>query len=611
MANPNQALIDYSNSLSALLYYDFSLDNYDAVNDWYPAAGTSVEKDNANGSFEPNETHFFSSGVDSDLVGRVNLNTDYYMPSMVFLFKPKEIRSGCIIDLGVGSGGTTQLSRVYMNSNGTLTVSTDYGNTEFITENALVIDEFSIIAITTNGSGSYIVYGSVNNPYIETFSSPNRLEDYVIVGIGSTRSRALELSLEGYYFHLNSTALSQEQAIEFGKLLGVYGSLTIQSNLESTRLQTVVALTNTRKFDANSEVPENTNEISIILRSKNGTLVEFFAFDTDSESSLLTTGEVIPDPTEPLVFNQVSGGGGDPGTGLIAHIAGTVNIDGTAAEREVIVISDDPNGRQVLGEGLSAPDGTFDIEYNDWGGAVIALAVDNYGGEWTAETVIASGTIIHPSAPNGYVYKATSSGTTGTSEPTWSINGTVNDGSVTWDPRPFYRPIASGPIKGEVLEEGTPTEPDATPYRFFRIIITDNNNGGTGYTAISEIELRTEETGTDLTTPSTIINSTSVYQATNDYPVTAMLDNDLNTVWLSEIEVLPITITIDMGADVGISHLVMTRGGADVQSNLDQAPKDFTVEASNDATTWVELNNFVGITGWVANESRVFPIAVT
>ncbi|CAN0583866.1 unnamed protein product, partial [Laminaria digitata] len=117
--------------------------------------------------------------------------------------------------------------------------------------------------------------------------------------------------------------------------------------------------------------------------------------------------------------------------------------------------------------------------------------------------------------------------------------------------------------------------------------------------------------GTDLTTPSTIITSTSVYPANNNYPVTAMFDNDLETVWLSEIEVLPITITLDMGSEVGISHLVMTRGGADVQSNLDQAPKDFTVEASNDATTWIELNNFVGITGWVANEPRTFPIAVT
>lgn len=613
MATIYQSLLDYSTSLpNSRQVYDFS--NWDAVNTEYPAfiggSGTGSAKFYGNDG-EVLEKGFLTDGIENRLVGQINLATSTQPRTAVFLFKLPEISAGCIFDVGKGASSDNGMFTVSLNLDGTLTIISNGGSDSFTTQNTISAGVTSIIAISLASSSSFIVYGDINNPTTETFTSGYTSDTYLVTYFGRLRAGGgTYLAVEGYYWHLATAALNQADIQGFINAFSIYGELTLSSSLDSSRFQSVVALKPSREVDDSTSVAIGSSDILVQLFTKKGELVEFFAFDTDEEKSVLTTGPVVPDTLEPLVFNPVSGGG-DSGTGLLAHIAGTVAIDGTAAEREVIVISDDSNGRQVLGQGMSANDGTFDIEYSDWGGAVIALALDNYGGEWAAETVIASGTVIHPTTPNGYVYEATSGGTTGTSEPTWSTSSVVNDGSVTWNSRPFYRPVASGPIKGEVLEEGTPTEPDATPYRFFRIIITDNNNGGTGYTAISEIELRVEESGTDLTTPSTIITSTSVYPANNNYPVTAMFDNDLETVWLSEIEVLPITITLDMGSEVGISHLVMTRGGADVQSNLDQAPKDFTVEASNDATTWIELNNFVGITGWVANEPRTFPIAVT
>jgi len=131
-----------------------------------------------------------------------------------------------------------------------------------------------------------------------------------------------------------------------------------------------------------------------------------------------------------------------------ARVAGTVKIDGVAAARDVIVIKDDPAGRQVVAEGQSAGDGTFDITYNDWAGAVIALALDEYGDDFAPETALNAGQVVHPSTPNGYVYKVTAAGTTGTEEPTWSTGGSVTSGSVTFNALPYYRPVASGPLKG-------------------------------------------------------------------------------------------------------------------------------------------------------------------
>jgi len=134
-----------------------------------------------------------------------------------------------------------------------------------------------------------------------------------------------------------------------------------------------------------------------------------------------------------------------------ARVAGTVKIDGVAAARDVIVIKDDPAGRAVVAVGQSAGDGTFDITYNDWAGAVIALALDEYGDEFSTETALNMGQVVHPITPNGYVYKVTDAGTTGTEEPTWPTTGSVQSGGVTFAAQPYYRPVASGPLQGVVV----------------------------------------------------------------------------------------------------------------------------------------------------------------
>lgn len=202
-------------------------------------------------------------------------------------------------------------------------------------------------------------------------------------------------------------------------------------------------------------------------------------------------------------------GGGDSGGGS-ARIAGTVKIDGEAVARDVVVISDDPAGRQVVGEGESAGDGTFDITYSGWTGSVIALALDNYGQAWAAGANLNNGTVVHPTTPNGYVYQVTIAGTTGTEEPTWSTEGSVTDGSVTYEAKPYYRPVASGPLAGESLA------PEVTyrdlvlsmdPIHFWDF---EEPEGPIATDAVAGVELEEQGTGISFGVPGRLTGSHAV-----------------------------------------------------------------------------------------------------
>lgn len=86
--------------------------------------------------------------------------------------------------------------------------------------------------------------------------------------------------------------------------------------------------------------------------------------------------------------------------------------------------------------------------------------------QWTPGTAAALDQVVSPISPNGFVYKATVAGTTGTAEPSWPLiaGNTVVDGSVTWqavtataivwEAVPIYEAGATEPV--------WPTMPGAT-----------------------------------------------------------------------------------------------------------------------------------------------------
>lgn len=386
---------------------------------------------------------------------KLRLATNNITPtSALLIYRPITVADYYLFDIGIGEAGTQDIY-ARSRSDGDLMLAAGSSSADADQAGLVIAGDIQFTTVNANATFSFSYHGTVPDiNYISVGNSSVPTSSQIWAGIGDRRLGGSYAHIEVLFFGCWDNVITADELQPLLDTFNHYGRLTLPTNLESARHQSIISLGPDREVSSLGNVFNGVTDLDIRLPYESGQPVEFFAFDTDENNTNLTTGPVVPNELEPLVFNPVAGSGGDdPGTGLIAHIAGTVDIDGNAAERQVIVISDDPNGRQVLGEGMSAPDGTFDIEYNDWGGAVIALAVDNYGGDWAAETAIAVGTVIHPTTPNGYVYEATSGGTTGTGEPTWSVNGVVNDGSVPWSPRPFYRPIASGPIKGEVLQQ--------------------------------------------------------------------------------------------------------------------------------------------------------------
>jgi hypothetical protein len=215
----------------------------------------------------------------------------------------------------------------------------------------------------------------------------------------------------------------------------------------------------------------NGTEITIYKHVLNGAdLVQLYAPKSDLSKAYICTQFDYQNATElKIVAVDESGAASDDSgssSNTTAKVSGTVAIDGTAAARDVIVISNASSGRELVAETTSEADGTFSVEWsNGWTGSVIALAIDAYGDDWSANNTVSVGDIMHPSTANGYVYKCTIAGATGDDEPTWSTDGTTSviDGGVTWAPQPFYRPVGSGPIQPEVTyPDGTqPWTPDA------------------------------------------------------------------------------------------------------------------------------------------------------
>lgn len=155
---------------------------------------------------------------------------------------------------------------------------------------------------------------------------------------------------------------------------------------------------------------------------------------------------LVPRPV-PIIEISTGGTGDTP-----ARVAGVVTIDEVAAARKLVILGADPSGaRQVVGEGESDQSGQFDITYDGWGTSVVVMALDDYGDPFEASVPLELGAVIHPSVPNGYVYLVSSAGTTGAQEPVWTTDSGVTSGSVTFSPQPFYRPVASGPLEGELV----------------------------------------------------------------------------------------------------------------------------------------------------------------
>lgn len=93
-------------------------------------------------------------------------------------------------------------------------------------------------------------------------------------------------------------------------------------------------------------------------------------------------------------------------------------------------------------------DGTFFINLNDVSTPVILLVHDEIGAKLVANTAYALNQIIHPATPNGYRYRCTLAGNSGTTLPAepWPTAAVLTAGAAQFTPEPVFEPKAHGPL---------------------------------------------------------------------------------------------------------------------------------------------------------------------
>ncbi len=158
------------------------------------------------------------------------------------------------------------------------------------------------------------------------------------------------------------------------------------------------------------------------------------------------------------------------GDDILRYVAGTVEVSGFPAGRELLAVSylkqDIPGEGQkrvVLASGNSQPtDGVFAMDVGYFSEPVLVIALDDYGSTWTPNTTYSAGAIIHPADPaqyQGFVYECIQAGISGGDEPTWWIDdgasNTGTSGTATFRARQYFRPICHGPVQPLPKPPGT------------------------------------------------------------------------------------------------------------------------------------------------------------
>ena len=396
------------------------------------------------------------------------------------------------------------------------------------------------------------------------------------------------------------TTLVESEINSILNLIDVIGSVTLPTSLSVGANYGITAANKSGDIVCVSSIATDTNSLSIFLQAQSATLLRFVSFDNAETQNILSTDFIDVAQVEVLDFQPLSGNSSDSGNENIkAEISGTLTVDGNNASRQIVIIADDKkDGRRVVAEVQSDSDGTFKATYNDWAGAVIALALDNYGDAWKAETTLNAGTIVHPSTANGYVYEVTDAGTSGTEEPTWStdLSTAVIDGSMTLAPKPFYRPIASGPIQGNVTYISTPN------YRYVRLYVTETN--GASYLGIKEIEIASTSGGDDITNASMTITESSYYATdTAAKAFDDRLTGDSSS-WTTNGFSSPEFAMIDLEAAKDIAEVrIMADTGY-----LTRAPKAFEIQGSVDGSTFETIKAFSDVADWEDSTYKTFSL---
>jgi hypothetical protein len=142
-------------------------------------------------------------------------------------------------------------------------------------------------------------------------------------------------------------------------------------------------------------------------------------------------------------------------------------------------------------------------------------------------------------------------------------------------------------------------------YRYYRVLVnaTQVASNVAGFT---ELEIAASIGGADTTAGRT-------YTASTEFPgaeVTRLFDDNLTTEWGSSVTTMPQWAKVDYGVTAGnwiAANQIKITVRPSAGGGLDQAPKDFIFQGSDDNTNWTDLITRTGVV-WASGETKTFTV---
>ena len=140
----------------------------------------------------------------------------------------------------------------------------------------------------------------------------------------------------------------------------------------------------------------------------------------------------------------------------------------------------------------------------------------------------------------------------------------------------------------------------ATAYRYYRLVFSMNSVGDNRYYTVNEWELYNQPggVGTNL-----CIGATASASGSYESQVARLvIDGDPLTFWESSLEGAPSWLQVDLGAEHVVRSMVIKS-----TTFSKERPRDFTLQGSNDDSTWTVIETYTGADAFIAT-SGVFPL---
>lgn len=140
----------------------------------------------------------------------------------------------------------------------------------------------------------------------------------------------------------------------------------------------------------------------------------------------------------------------------------------------------------------------------------------------------------------------------------------------------------------------------ATAYRYYRMVFSKNSVGENNYYTVNEWELYDQPggVGTNL-----CLGATASASGSYESQVASLaIDGNPTTFWESSLGGAPSWLQVDLGAEHVVRSMV-------IKSTIypNEIPRDFTLQGSNDDSTWTVIETYTGADAFIAT-SGVFTL---